>query len=269
MATTTVSPAAAACRPLEWLNFFVADVQTGLGPFLAAYLAANSWSPLQVGYVLTFGGIVTVLAQTPVGGLVDWASHKRSIVAVALVLLTVSAVTLTVTSRAPFIYGSQALIGLAGAAIPTAIAAITLGIVGQQLFDRQFGRNQSFNSAGNVAAALLIAAIAWCFGVRWIFLAAIVFAIPAALSLARIHASWIDDRRARAASDDAPHTSSANFRTLLRSPILLAFLLAAFLFTFPTPPCSLNSASSCREVIPARLLPLCLPASSLPRSSSH
>jgi len=26
-------------RLLEWLNFFLADVQTGLGPFLAAYLA--------------------------------------------------------------------------------------------------------------------------------------------------------------------------------------------------------------------------------------
>jgi hypothetical protein len=82
VATTTTSPQSlTTCRPLEWLNFFVADVQTGLGPFLAAYLAANSWSPLHVGYVLTFGGIVTVLAQTPVRGLVDWVARKRTIVA--------------------------------------------------------------------------------------------------------------------------------------------------------------------------------------------
>lgn len=229
MATSTTSPAAA-CRPLEWLNFFVADVQTGLGPFLAAYLAANFWSPLHVGYVLTFGGIVTVFAQIPVGGFVDSASHKRFIVGSGLVLLAIAAVTLTLTSRAPFIYTSQGLIGLAGAAIPTCIAAITLGITGQHLFDRQFGRNQSFNSAGNVAAALLIAVIAWLFGVHWIFLSAIIFAIPAALSLARINPAWIDDRRARAASDDTAHTSSANFRSLLRSPMLLALLLAAFLF---------------------------------------
>ena len=32
-------------RALTWLNFFVADVQTGLGPLIAAYLAANGWSP--------------------------------------------------------------------------------------------------------------------------------------------------------------------------------------------------------------------------------
>ncbi len=228
MATSTTSPAA--CRPLEWLNFFVADVQTGLGPFLAAYLAANSWSPLHVGYALTLGGIVTVLAQTPVGGFVDWASRKRSIVALALFLLSIAALTLTLTPRTPFIYTSEVLIGLAGAAIPTSIAAITLGITGQQLFDRQFGRNQSFNSAGNVAAALLIGSIAWFWGVRWIFVAAIVFAMPAAIALSRIDPSWIDNRRARAAAGDTAHNSSINFGTLLRSPILLAFLLAAFLF---------------------------------------
>lgn len=45
-------------RSLEWLNFLLADVQTGLGPFLAAYLASSGWNPGQVGYVLTFGGLV-------------------------------------------------------------------------------------------------------------------------------------------------------------------------------------------------------------------
>jgi hypothetical protein len=29
-------------RSLEWLNFFLADVQTGLGPFLPAYLASSA-----------------------------------------------------------------------------------------------------------------------------------------------------------------------------------------------------------------------------------
>jgi hypothetical protein len=54
-------------RSLEWLNFFLADVQTGLGPFLAAYLASSGWNPGSVGYVLTFGGLVGVAMQTPAG----------------------------------------------------------------------------------------------------------------------------------------------------------------------------------------------------------
>jgi hypothetical protein len=36
---------------VEWLNFFVADVQTGLGPFLAAYLAAGGWNPSRASFV--------------------------------------------------------------------------------------------------------------------------------------------------------------------------------------------------------------------------
>ena len=48
--------------------FFLADVQTGLGPFLAAYLASNHWNPARLGYALTFGGLVTVAMQTPAGG---------------------------------------------------------------------------------------------------------------------------------------------------------------------------------------------------------
>lgn len=58
-------------RSIEWLTFFLADVQTGLGPFLAAYLAANGWNPARVGYVLTFGWLVTVGSQTPAGALID------------------------------------------------------------------------------------------------------------------------------------------------------------------------------------------------------
>ena len=56
-------------RPLEWLNFFLADVQTGLGPFLAAYLASSGWNPGSVGYVLTLGGLVGVAMQTPAGAI--------------------------------------------------------------------------------------------------------------------------------------------------------------------------------------------------------
>ena len=66
-------------RALEWTNFFLADVQAGVGPFVAAYLASLGWQAGAVGRALTFGGIVTVLVQTPAGWLVDRASQKRAI----------------------------------------------------------------------------------------------------------------------------------------------------------------------------------------------
>ena len=81
-------------RALDWLNFFLADVQTGVGPFLAIYLAANRWNPEQVGLVLTYGGIVSVLAQAPAGALVDATHHKRCLLVLALVGLSVASLTL-------------------------------------------------------------------------------------------------------------------------------------------------------------------------------
>jgi hypothetical protein len=39
------------------LNFFLADVQTGVGPFLAIYLAAYGWNEERVGLALTAGGV--------------------------------------------------------------------------------------------------------------------------------------------------------------------------------------------------------------------
>ena len=38
---------------LEATNFFLADVQPGLGSFLAAYLAGAGWGPGRVGIALT------------------------------------------------------------------------------------------------------------------------------------------------------------------------------------------------------------------------
>ena len=76
---------------LEWLNFFLADVQTGLGPFLAAYLASSGWNPGSVGYVLTFGGLVGVAMQTPAGAVIDAVHRKRTLLAVNLGLLVAGA----------------------------------------------------------------------------------------------------------------------------------------------------------------------------------
>lgn len=78
-------------RGLEATNFFLADVQTGLGPFLAAYLAGAGWNPGRVGIVLTVGGILTVVLQTPAGAMVDRAAAKRLILISAALLLCCSA----------------------------------------------------------------------------------------------------------------------------------------------------------------------------------
>src|ERR1700686_4834 len=64
-------PSGRSLRGLEWVTFLLADVQTGVGPFLAISLPAYGWNEPRVGLALTIGGIAGIVSQTPAGGLVD------------------------------------------------------------------------------------------------------------------------------------------------------------------------------------------------------
>jgi len=220
-------------RSLEWLNFFVADVQTGLGPFLAAYLASSGWNAAHVGYALTFGGLVTVALQTPAGAIVDAARQKRLLVAAALSILVCGAALLLLRHDTVAVYIAQFLIGATGPFLAPTIAAITLGIVGANQFDRQFGKNQAFNSAGNVFTAILVAIVSYKFGYRWIFTVAIALAIPAFLALLGINGNEIDYARARGAGvtkRDGKEIQTEGISVLVQDRVLLVFLAASFLF---------------------------------------
>jgi MFS family permease len=76
---------------LDWLNFFLADVQSGVGPFLAIYLAGSGWNQQTIGIALTGGGIAGIIAQTPAGALADRVRSKRALVAGGVIALAVGA----------------------------------------------------------------------------------------------------------------------------------------------------------------------------------
>src|SRR5947209_5810389 len=121
--------AAANRTPLDWVNFLLADVQGGVGPFLAVFLTSSRhWQPGAAGLALTVGGIATVLAQAPAGALVDALAAKRSLIALgAAVVAAASAVMAAWPSFWPVML-AQAANGAADAVFPAAIAAISLGI---------------------------------------------------------------------------------------------------------------------------------------------
>jgi MFS family permease len=217
-------------RSLEWLNFFLADVQTGLGPFLAAYLASSGWNPGRVGYALTFGGLVALAMQTPAGAVIDAVHRKRALLAVNLGVLVAGAFLLMGRLSPLMVYCAQFLIGGSGAFLASTVAAITLGIVGAGAFDKQFGKNQSFKSAGNVFTALLVAYVSYTSGYRAIFVIAALLAFPAAVSLFAIDAKHIDYARARGSIQEDSQTNATGLSFLLKDRVLLCFLASAFLF---------------------------------------
>ena len=217
---------------LEWANFFLADVQTGLGPFVAAYLASAGWRPDRVGHALTTAALLTVALQMPAGWVVDHVNRRRFLLVAGTVVLGAGALLLSSSTHTATVYSAQALIGAAAPFLGPTLAALTLGLVGLGRFDRQFGRNQGFNSAGNLFAAALIAGVSHFFGNRAIFFAAAALTLPTILSTLAIDPRQVNPALARGGCEREPAEGggSAAVRELFRDRVLVTFLVCAFLF---------------------------------------
>jgi MFS family permease len=217
---------------LDWLNFFLADVQTGVGPFVAIYLAGYAWNEQQVGIALTVGGIAGILAQTPAGALADRLHSKRLLIAAAVLTLAAGALLIALAPAFWPVMAAQVLIGSTSSIFIPAICAISLGIVGRKLFDRRQGRNQSFNSAGNVVAAVSMGLLGYFVSNRSIFFFVALCALPTLVALLCIRPDVINYGRARGASDAAAAAQPARAATLLEDRPLVVFLVCAVLFHF-------------------------------------
>jgi MFS family permease len=80
-------------------QLLLADVQTGVGPFLAIYLAGCGWNEELVGTALSVGGIAGIAAQTPAGALLDVARSKRALVAGGVIALAIGALAIAVIPK--------------------------------------------------------------------------------------------------------------------------------------------------------------------------
>jgi MFS family permease len=219
-------------RALDWLNFFLADVQTGVGPFLAIYLAGYAWDEERIGLALSVGGIAGILAQTPTGALVDQVHQKRTVIAVAVGSLALGSLLIACLPTLWSVMSAQALIGATSSVFMPAICAISLGIVGHRMFDARQGRNQSFNSAGNVVAAVSMGLLGYLVSNRSIFFFVVICTLPTLLSLSQIRADEIDYEQARGAGKSDGEGQPAGAAALLKDRPLLIFLVCAVMFHF-------------------------------------
>jgi MFS family permease len=214
---------------LNALNFFMADVHGGLGPFLGVFLQERQWSPAEIGIVMTIGGIAGMVVTTPAGALIDRTRHKRTIVVVTAIVVTVASLAILVAPNFAVVSVAQILSGIAGAAIGPAIAAITLGLVHQAGFAHQLGRNEAFNHGGNVVAAALAGGIGYFAGLGAVFLILGVMAVCSIVATCFIDARQIDHRAARGAREDKTD-GVAKLVVLLQSKELLVLGATLTLF---------------------------------------
>jgi MFS family permease len=203
-------------RGLEALNFFMADVQGGLGPYLTVFLAGEHWQPGSIGLAMAATSISSAVCQIPAGMLVDATRAKRLIAAASGLMIAAACLVIAWFPHFFPVTGAQVAIGAAAALVPPTLAALALGLAGRKRFDATISRTQSFNHAGNFAAAALAGTLGHFIGIIWIFYLICAFAGASALSAMLIDPREIDHMLARggettrARSSEVESTSDGN-----------------------------------------------------------
>ncbi len=216
-------------RGLDGLNFFLADVQTGVGPFVAIVLASQGLSARAIGVALTCGGLAGVLAQIPVGAWVDATRHKRALLAGAVLVTALSAAVLAVGPGLPFILAAQALHGASTSVMGPSVVALSLGMTARHALSERLGRNRQWDSAGNLASAAFMGIVGYAMSPRAIFWVTAVLAFPALGCVALIDPRDIDDAAARGSAPEGP---PAHLIDLAGNRNYLVFMACSVLFAF-------------------------------------
>jgi MFS family permease len=170
-------------RALDLVNFFVADVQTGFGPFVAVYLTSHKWTQVEIGFALTLGTMTSLIGQLPAGVLVDSLRNKRSAASGALIGIIIAALLLAIQPEQLPVLVAQMLHGFASCVLTPAIAAISLHLAGHAALGERLGRNARFASIGNGLAAAVMGATGAYFSSRFVFLLTAGLCVPALVAL--------------------------------------------------------------------------------------
>jgi len=205
-------------RALDLLNFFLADVQTGFGPFIAVYLTAHKWPQTQIGLVLSLGTIVALASQVPAGLLVDAARNKRRVAGVGLIGVMIAALLLALWPAELPVLVAETLHAAASCIVTPAIAAISLHLVGHHALGERLGRNARFGSIGNGLAAAVMGISGLYFSSRAVFWLTAALCVPALVALALIGRGSHSRRQTT-----APPFDRTGLRQLFRDRRLLIF----------------------------------------------
>lgn len=225
------APSRESQRGLDWFVFFLADVQTGFGPFIAVYLTTQKWTQVEIGFVLSMGGIVGLLGQIPGGAIVDAARSERVVAGCAVAAIGSAALAYALWPIFPVVTLAATLHALASCVLGPAIAAISLGLVGPLAIGERLGRNARFASLGSGSAAALMGACGYFLSSRSVFLVTFLLAIPTLLALARIREREIDIAQAHGAvKREVPDKKATSVLGLVRQRSLLIFAGAMLLF---------------------------------------
>ena len=216
---------------LDGLNLFVANIQTGFGPFIAVFLTTQGWTQTAIGVALSLGTITSMASQIPAGVLVDAITAKSRVALASILAFAASALLFAMSPTPLWVYLAEILHGFSSCTLGPVIAALSLAIAGTGLLGQRLGRNARFASIGNALGAALMGACGYYISARAVFFLTAILTLPAIGALVPLRRF----DRAIALAEAGPEPDSMPrepVRRVLADTRLLIFGASAMLFTF-------------------------------------
>lgn len=177
---------------LAWLNFFIADVRDGLGPYLGVFLKEHQFTESQIGLITTSTSLCALIFGIFLGVLIDKTHFKRGIIALCIVGIVLATGANYFYPHFTFTLMAQIAIALCAVCLAPAFSAITLGIVGQKGFSKQISLNEAYKHAGTAFSAGLSFIFALYYGIGAIFIITALMGVCALIFLALLKSSQIN-----------------------------------------------------------------------------
>jgi predicted MFS family arabinose efflux permease len=189
------------------------------------------WQPGPIGIAMAAASVSAAVFQIPAGLLVDRTTAKRMLIAVSGLIVAAGCLMIVMFPQFGAVIAAQCMLGAASTTVPPSIAAISLGLVGRRMLDARISRNEGFNHAGNLLAAVMAGGFATVLGDEWIFYLVCGFAVANTAMVFLIKPGEIDHARARGGEEDGTGRAMP-IRELLQRRDLQVFLVAVMLFHF-------------------------------------
>jgi MFS family permease len=217
-------------RGLDWLNLFVANIQTGFGPFISVYLTTQGWTQTAIGFALSLGTVTSMASQIPAGALVDAVRSKRLVAGYSILVFTASALLFAVQPIPLFVYLAEVLHGFSSCTLGPAIVAMSLAVAGETALGLRLGRNARYSSIGNGVGAALMGACGYYVSERSVFILTALLTLPALIALVPLAGIGHAPSPSPACSGTKPREKE-RIRVVLADRRLLILALCVMLFT--------------------------------------
>jgi MFS family permease len=224
---------ASAGPALDWFNLFVANIQTGFGPFIAVYLVSQRWTQTSVGVALSVGTVAAMASQVPAGALVDLIPNKTRVAAFSVLAFTGCALMFAIYPIPLFVYLAEILHGLSSCTLGPATAAMSLVIAGRFGMALRLGRNARYAAIGNGLGAALMGACGQYISERAVFWLTAAFTLPALaalIPLRKVAVAKIEPK------NPAAPAQRGQLMKVFANKGILVFGCCAMLFTFANAP---------------------------------